>query len=722
MQEARNTERHTLGWGNTRLRDNAVSFVSAGHLIREEPQSSSQEEEDAAKLRVKDQVQPLLSSEEDVEEPVLTPPEKIESGTRFEQINGTNGHETTATPQDEVVEESSSEDEVVFAGRNGGVAHRPKQQTESIPEPSIKQPVPVAIPRSPEVLTHPPVSSPSDAPMASRPTSERPRRRWESRFEQRRRQQQEEEDAYLQDYIDNMNMDDDDDEEEEEEEADQTDASKTAKPQRRNEHFRFHKGDGLENAKVKLKATQTTKKAIVQAADDDWESADIDDFEDLDTTDAEVDNFDASRILRHRERASGLQYLVISSTMEVSDAKWIPKSKLTRQETQDLIQVYHMVLEERLADSEEDTSEEDDDEEDLIDDIGSEQDENKRIMDRTSRMTDEQIARALAMQEELGMGADEVKLFNGQEAGDLDDEDDFTIDDFMNGDGFIPFSATKHTSNRGRSKRNKRGRDSFPSGEAFADALEQDPYGAFDVMDWDRPSLRAKNKGKKAGVPFDMDGIDEDLADGLINAWTRDREKKTARKREKMEEHQAMLLENAEGANPAAIKLRIRQFLVSESDEMELGTMDAALRASVHRLAKALKLTSRSRGQEGKGVGRYPVLTKTHFTKEYTIENIWEVDALMDLRKFFPKNAYKTARPVRSTLVSRSNRGGVAAASYANGEVVGAAAPEIGSENRGRAMLEKMGWSSGMGIGAVGNKGSVDAIKHVVKTGKAGLG
>jgi len=57
-----------------------------------------------------------------------------------------------------------------------------------------------------------------------------------------------------------------------------------------------------------------------------------------------------------------------------------------------------------------------------------------------------------------------------------------------------------------------------------------------------------------------------------------------------------------------------------------------------------------------------------------------------------------------------------------DGDVVGASAPELGSENRGRAMLEKMGWSSGMGIGKVGNKGRVEVIQHVVKNSKAGLG
>ena len=60
-------------------------------------------------------------------------------------------------------------------------------------------------------------------------------------------------------------------------------------------------------------------------------------------------------------------------------------------------------------------------------------------------------------------------------------------------------------------------------------------------------------------------------------------------------------------------------------------------------------------------------------------------------------------------------------ATYMNGDIVGASAPEIGAENKGRAMLERMGWK-GEGLGAIGNKGMVDPIKHVVKTTKAGLG
>jgi hypothetical protein len=51
-----------------------------------------------------------------------------------------------------------------------------------------------------------------------------------------------------------------------------------------------------------------------------------------------------------------------------------------------------------------------------------------------------------------------------------------------------------------------------------------------------------------------------------------------------------------------------------------------------------------------------------------------------------PKNAYQ-----RQT----TNMG----VSYLEGEVVSGSAPEIGAGSKGRAMLEKMGWSSGTALG-----------------------
>jgi hypothetical protein len=540
------------------------------------------------------------------------------------------------------------------------------------------------------------------------------------------RLQQEEDDAMMQDYIDNMALDDDDDDD-----ADNDAAGsgvlpdRDGKPAARNEHFRFHKSSGEQSTKVQVQSVMT--KAVQGTIDiSDWDSADLDDFNDLSTTDEDV--ADVGRVLRHRSRPRGKQYLVTAVGADVGDAKWMAHTKLVSTTAVEQIRLYEEIQEARLALSFDDsTSEGDDPEEleDLADEIASEHDENDRIIDRVSRMTDEQLARAYAKQQELGIDGDELQLF-GADDDDIDLDNDFTVDEFMNGDSFIPFSVSKHTSNRGRSKRNQRARDSFPSAGALADAIDQDPYGGFDVMDFDRPSLRPKRKGRKSDFPYNLEDVDSELADQLVNTWTKDRDKKAARKREKQEAREAMLLDAAEGSTPAAIKLRIRQFLMSESDTLELSPMDSAMRAGIHRLAKALTMKSGSHGKEGKGAGRYPALTKTPYTKRYTRDNIWEIDALLDSRRFWPKGFNRGPAIPRSGIATprrgRGGGGGFGAASYMDGDIVGAAAPEIGSENRGRALLEKMGWKSGMGIGREGNEGSVEVIKHVVKTNKAGLG
>jgi len=52
--------------------------------------------------------------------------------------------------------------------------------------------------------------------------------------------------------------------------------------------------------------------------------------------------------------------------------------------------------------------------------------------------------------------------------------------------------------------------------------------------------------------------------------------------------------------------------------------------------------------------------------------------------------------------------------------IVGGSAKPLGSENRGSAMMEKMGWSKGTGLGRE-RSGILEPITHVVKNTKAGL-
>lgn len=56
------------------------------------------------------------------------------------------------------------------------------------------------------------------------------------------------------------------------------------------------------------------------------------------------------------------------------------------------------------------------------------------------------------------------------------------------------------------------------------------------------------------------------------------------------------------------------------------------------------------------------------------------------------------------------------------GDVIGSKAPALGQDNKGRAMMEKMGWSEGTGLGAPNKQCNVQPILQVFKTSKAGLG
>jgi hypothetical protein len=143
--------------------------------------------------------------------------------------------------------------------------------------------------------------------------------------------------------------------------------------------------------------------------------------------------------------------------------------------------------------------------------------------------------------------------------------------------------------------------------------------------------------------------------------------------------------------------------------------MDKSARKLLHELANKFKVNSKSTGS---GDQRRPILYRTKYTLRYTEEH-FELTTARIGRKYFPRMDVKGKSPQRW---SGGGRGGQSAVTYRDGEVVGGSAPELGQENKGRAMLEKMGWSSGMALGAMDNKGILQPVAHVVKRTKAGLG
>ncbi|PSN62913.1 hypothetical protein BS50DRAFT_560809 [Corynespora cassiicola Philippines] len=312
-------------------------------------------------------------------------------------------------------------------------------------------------------------------------------------------------------------------------------------------------------------------------------------------------------------------------------------------------------------------------------------------------MDDELVAKILQKQEELGLGSDEVVLYPD--------------DDFFSSSGF-------ERPNKRRQHRSRRVGDVFPSASAMADAIEMDPYHGFDIMDTDRPSLRRVKKGRHGQPPPELD--DFDLNEQLKASWEADRAKKRLKKAEREELRKQGLLGRKGKAPDLRIKYRdgvnlveavedIRDFLMSEMQTLSLPPMEAHRRATIHQFVSKLGLNSKSRGD---GANRFTVLSKTLRTVRYDEDAF---DALVDQKKFkFRMRAVAAPQKQKAPKVQPKF-------AYKDGDTVGASAPELGPENKGRAMLEKMGWAKGMALGALDNKGILQPITHTVKMTKAGL-
>lgn len=276
-----------------------------------------------------------------------------------------------------------------------------------------------------------------------------------------------------------------------------------------------------------------------------------------------------------------------------------------------------------------------------------------------------------------------------------------------------------------RSTRKKSKKSTFASATAFTDALELDPYYGLDVMDFSRPSLSKKKYKKHAHCNFEA--VDTELENELVNAWNNDRLKKKAKKREREDLRVQGLLgrrkndpdlkaKYVNGIDIEDLKSEIQLFLLSPKNSLSLPPMTKHRRMLIHDMAHSLRLTSQSRG---KGSSRFPVLSKTSRTPKYTHRTVSQMERVFSKEKFSSRALMAWDKSRSRPDKAKRGHGNV---SYVDGDVVGASAPEIGAGNKGRAMLEKMGWSTGTALGAINNKGILLPVAQVVKNSKTGLG
>lgn len=143
--------------------------------------------------------------------------------------------------------------------------------------------------------------------------------------------------------------------------------------------------------------------------------------------------------------------------------------------------------------------------------------------------------------------------------------------------------------------------------------------------------------------------------------------------------------------------------------------MDLHARKTIHELANQFKIKSKS---AGKADQRRTTLFRTRTTMPYVESTFENAIGRVSRRQLHRPDSKKKRAPNKGATMG----GGHAAASYRDGEIVGGEAAELGIENRGRAMLEKMGWSSGTALGAAHNKGILQPVTHTMKRSKTGLG
>ncbi|KAM0619293.1 hypothetical protein ACHAQG_008788 [Verticillium nonalfalfae] len=265
------------------------------------------------------------------------------------------------------------------------------------------------------------------------------------------------------------------------------------------------------------------------------------------------------------------------------------------------------------------------------------------------------------------------------------------------------------------------------SGEATdAYSSQDDEYDDLDFMEWGDAITKRTRKPKKGKLPV-FNVSDSELEAVLQSTYNNDRLKKAERKKEreklraqgllgKKSKPEDLRVKYPQGMGIEQIAQELENFLKNSQASLALPPMDNHARKVLHELANKFNIKSKSTGS---GDQRRPTLYRTARTLQYSADNFDQAIGRVG-RKYFPRKDLGSRWGGGRGSARRG--GGQPDTGYRDGEVVGGSAPELGQENRGRAMLEKMGWSTGTALGSMDNKGILQPVEQKVKRGKAGLG
>jgi hypothetical protein len=156
---------------------------------------------------------------------------------------------------------------------------------------------------------------------------------------------------------------------------------------------------------------------------------------------------------------------------------------------------------------------------------------------------------------------------------------------------------------------------------------------------------------------------------------------------------------------------------IFNKDSLSFPPIDPNARKTIHQLSYDLGLKSKSHGS---GQSRYLVVTKTSKSHGFDEASFSRAEKKVRRTVF-----YRTDIGRQTLTQSQRSLGDTGAVRPKAGEVVGEGASELGKSTgtaKAKAMMEKMGWKSGEGLGSDLNKGIVEPIQHIVRYSRAGLG
>lgn len=288
--------------------------------------------------------------------------------------------------------------------------------------------------------------------------------------------------------------------------------------------------------------------------------------------------------------------------------------------------------------------------------------------------------------------------------------------------------------------------DSESDREAFAGTEPQDDDGIDDLVAFakqltkfgDTVTARVETVGAGLRKQLDLERFSQyELCDDIIDSLQLQYQLRRESKKNKRQKHLEALLE--EGINKYNLLLKypytlhikdirdeFEAFLHNPArDDLSFPPLDPHGNKTLTKMAGCYNCKSAT---QGKGLKRYIRVTKYKRTFKY-LPDYGHINAILRQRPLFnrvdqkrPKEEYvATDGNANKDRIRQRNKSGHSAV-VPEGHIVGGMAPEIGNNNVGRQLLEKLGWIKGEGLGAHGRKGISEPLVATVKKSKTGLG